>query len=1160
MAVSRPRECALLRGAAVSGDVDKVRELLEGGEYDINCVDEYGWTPLHEAAFRGHLGVVRVLVSEFQADVNVHNKVGETPLHLAAHRGHLGVVRVLMSECKADVNALTGDDKGDTPLHVAASEGNLDLVRVLISEFKANVNVHNNHGATPLHVAASEGNLNLVRVLISEFKADVNVHNNHGATPLHVAASEGNLDLVRVLISEFKADVNVHNNHGMTPLHVAASEGNLDLVRVLISEFKADVNVHNNHGTTPLHVAASEGSLNLVRVLISEFKAEVNACKDNGETPFDMFIQCNKHYSDEKVALALMNEFHCDTKGGAPYIHTACERGWVNLVRALVQKHGTGIVNTTRDNKGNTPLLVAAICGRDDVGLSLINEFGCDVKGTDHLGRSLLHLACYNWNASLVRLVSQHTSPWVVDDNGDTPLHICARLGNRESIKALLELDPPVMIRNKLGQTPRDIEKVWYNYSIIGAYMLKNKGKICSQYEAVQTLAKKKYFHPEPITRAFVVGNRGAGKSSLVETLKREGFLDSFKRVSESSVPPHTAGIVPSIHTSKHYGRVLFYDFAGDAEYYSSHAAILENLASSRKGDNVFLLVIDMTEEMAEIKKIFHYWISFIQHQQFHGQKPRLIVVGSHLDLLTEDVAKARGKEVQVFYDSISTEAVQMSALFMLDCCKPRSKQIAEIQTLISELTKDSPRFELSFQASILLGLLEKDFSNVPACSTKTLLHHIRETGIELPTEMQIFYPILLELHDLGLLFLIDSRNRESSSVILNMSRLTNIVHKSLFSEEAILKASFEKEDLSFLFSAGIIPQSILAKILPENITKECLVQLQYCQEISHAEAHVFPSLKVSDSTDQSFLFFPALCTADKSEVEWVTPSDLSYGIGWLARCTDPCDYLSPRFHHVLMLRLVFKFTLSAHPPADQVSSGSPDLSHFQRLCTVWKTGVHWIMEEGVECMVELVGANREVVVLTRSTKDRAENCAAVFNDIVSCVMEAKAEFCHSVRLEFFLLDSTREADYHSADNLFPIRRVERVLTSADGRAEVVVSATGKRQMERSKLLCMRNFTLWYSLFPMDFKSVLHYIKDVVRELYTLGLHLGLPDRILDPLLDALQAHYLTDHDMCKMRREVVKGWMSSSLDPPCCWHLVEALHAAERGTLAQKIAKDHGK
>ena len=67
-----------------------------------------------------------------------------------------------------------------------------------------------------------------------------------------------------------------------------------------------------------------------------------------------------------------------------------------------------------------------------------------------------------------------------------------------------------------------------------------------------------------------------------------------------------------------------------------------------------------------------------------------------------------------------------------------------------------------------------------------------------------------------------------------------------------------------------------------------------------------------------------------------------------------------------------------------------------------------------------------------------------------------------------------------------------------------------------------------------------------------LGLHLGIPQGILD----AIEVHT----DIGKMRRELVKGWMSSSLDPPCWWHLVEALHAAERGTLAQEIAKDYGK
>ena len=198
-----------------------------------------------------------------------------------------------------------------------------------------------------------------------------------------------------------------------------------------------------------------------------------------------------------------------------------------------------------------------------------------------------------------------------------------------------------------------------------------------------------------------------------------------------------------------------------------------------------------------------------------------------------------------------------------------------------------------------------------------------------------------------------------------------------------------------------------------------------------------------------------------------------------------------------------------------------------------------------MECMVELANANKEVVVLTRSANDLAENCATVFNDIVSCVMEAKAEFCHSVRLEFFLLDSTSEADYHSADNLFAMGDVERVLASAEGRAEVIVSATGKRQMRRSKLFCLRNFTLWSRLFPLEFKSVLHYRKDVVWELCMLGI------------LEAMEAD---NHTVSKMRRELVKRWMSSSLDPPCLWHLVEALHVAKRGTLAQKIAGDFGK
>ncbi len=72
-------------------------------------------------------------------------------------------------------------------------------------------------------------------------------------------------------------------------------------------------------------------------------------------------------------------------------------------------------------------------------------------------------------------------------------------------------------------------------------------------------------------------------------------------------------------------------------------------------------------------------------------------------------------------------------AFFMSDCCQPRSRQILDIQRHVTSLTSNSPRYELSLNSSILLGLLEKDFSHVIACPVRTIVSHIKESGISLP-------------------------------------------------------------------------------------------------------------------------------------------------------------------------------------------------------------------------------------------------------------------------------------------------------------------------------------------------------------------------------------------------------------------------------------------
>ena len=824
-------------------------------------------------------------------------------------------------------------------------------------------------------------------------------------------------------------------------------------------------------------------------------------------------------------------------------------------MRILLTKHK---VKTNSD----TPLHVAAKHGQLEVVIALINEFSYDISVKSSSGFSLLHSACSYGGiyGAVVEYLGRYLSPLLVDDDGNTPLHIACIFSSIPVLEALLKYNPPMLVRNKDGKTPLDVAPYWARH-VLDKYMIENSDEIYADYSNIQTLAKEKYSSAEPITRIFVIGNPGAGKSSLVETLKREGFFESFRRVSEFSVPLHTAGIVPSIHRSKHYGRSLFYDFAGDPEYYSSHAAILVNLVSSKKGDNIFMMVVDLREENFKIREILYYWHLFIQHQNL-GKGPFLIIIGSHSDKLAREKVESKRMELQKFCDKIQPGhgVLHNVAHFILDCRNPKHQHLGDIQKLIASFTKNSKRHTLSLYASTLLGLLETDFSSEPAFSVAQLQSHIEVTHIALPRETQSLHSLLLELHDIGLLFIVNDSNKEHFHVVFNISKLTNEVHRLLFSAEAKLRlreSCVESEGSNSSFNIGIIPRNVLEAILPENIPKECLVQLQYCQLISHKDVGAFPSLTPSDSTDQSFLFFPALCSVDKSEVSWVTPPDLSYSIGWLARCTDPCDYFPPRFLHVLLLRVVFKFTLSV-PSQNQASGASPDYSHFQRRCTMWKTGVHWLMEEGVECMVELVNGIKEVVVITKSILDRAQNCTIVFSRIITCVMEAKAEFCHSIKPRFFLLDcsdTSQEGNYLNEDNLFVMSDIESILACPEKEGkEVIISLSGKRQMEISKLLSLRILTHWHSLFPIDFLPVHHLLKNVVDKVYDLGLELKVPYHTLEEL----ETNFPTD--VVKRRREMVKGWMSSTHHPPCWWHLVQALKRIGMNALAEEIQREHSK
>ncbi|KAK1694044.1 hypothetical protein QYE76_010741 [Lolium multiflorum] len=225
-----------MHAAARGGDLEILRELLDGCSDAAAFRDAQGATILHAAAARGQVEVVKDLVVAFDIANSIDDQ-GNTALHIAAFRGHLPVVEVLIAASSSLISAT--NEVGDTFLHMALTgfrtlgfrrlDRQMELTKRLVGGSIMNVssviNVQNDDGRTVLHLAVV-GNLhsNVVELLMTAPSIDLNVRDNNGMTPLDLLKKQPQTASSEILIKELMLAGGISNSRDHETRSAIASQ------------------------------------------------------------------------------------------------------------------------------------------------------------------------------------------------------------------------------------------------------------------------------------------------------------------------------------------------------------------------------------------------------------------------------------------------------------------------------------------------------------------------------------------------------------------------------------------------------------------------------------------------------------------------------------------------------------------------------------------------------------------------------------------------------------------------------------------------------------------------------------------------------------------------------------------------------------------------
>ena len=732
-----------------------------------------------------------------------------------------------------------------------------------------------------------------------------------------------------------------------------------------------------------LHLAAIHGWSNIVVDLITKYKCDRNCIVNitfSVENPYDVENIVAKTTANSSFYSGLIIKL---ARGGQKFV----DKFFADDIELAEDddkfwRKDEFLSKLTKGFCGMTPLHIACHNGHLDITHYLISEAHCDPSCDAHIsGNTPLHFAC----------LKQHT-------------HVV------EYLLSTGKVDP--LKRNIFGDTPLKL-------AAIGS-------KSCDLLKLFQSFPQCKNFPVHTYTKLILTGYSGAGKttlSQLIHCLANEaGFFAVLSSGRVIDVECLTAGIIP-LHVEskvKEVGNMVIYDFAGQQEYYSSHAAVLERIM--RNSAAIFVGIVDLSQCMEKISESIHYWMSFIENACSSAQgSSHVIIVGSHADLVK---SSQELKEKSSLVESIAERRAKQltyGGFVSMDCRKSKSKEARHFRSLLSTSQQAiiSSQPSMSLYCHVLYAFLHTKLGKT-SCTLQELTSALASEK-DFSFDSTVLSESLTSLSDKGLiLFVQNQEHPQSSWVVVEKDALLREVNGTLFAP-----VNF-KQYRQVASNTGIVPITTLEELFPQYSSQMlvgCLENMELCHPVdpSALRGTNLESNKATLSSPPSgvsHLFFPSLVKEHR-------PGDLpSPRFGWCLECSDPHQFFSNRFLHVLLLRLAFTFPLASdHLPP------SSSLCGLERQCKVWQNGIIWNSVSGVSTIVEIVDRNRWVIVLvSEKSREAAETCSSV----IRMILDLQQQLCSVVSIcECFISPSLLDCypfDALPDTDLFVMRDVARAM------------------------------------------------------------------------------------------------------------------------------------